>query len=68
MTRYKEIVIPSKKDQRNPKRQADFWIDRLGDLKLSRLSPAVLVEVRDELSKGFVTLRITYRWSWASAS
>ena len=51
MTRYKEIVIPKQKDQRNPKRHADFWIDRLGDLKLSRLSPAVLVEVRDELSK-----------------
>ena len=51
MTRYKEIVIPKQKDQRNPKRHADFWIDRLGDLKLSRLSPAVLVEIRDELAK-----------------
>ena len=51
MTRYKEIVIPKQKDQRNPKRHANFWIDRLGDLKLSRLSPAALVEVRDELTK-----------------
>ncbi len=51
MTRYKEIVIPKQKDQRNPTRHAEYWIDRLGDLKLSRLSPAVLVEARDELAK-----------------
>ncbi|MDA0706884.1 MAG: site-specific integrase [Proteobacteria bacterium] len=51
MTRYKEIVIPKQKDQTNPTRHAEHWIERLGDLKLSRLSPAVLVECRDELSK-----------------
>ena len=48
MARYKEIVIPNQKDQRNPKRHADYWIDRLRDLKLSRLSPAVLIEACDE--------------------
>lgn len=51
MTRYKETVIPKQKDQRNPKRHADYWIDRLGNLKLSRLSPAILVEARDELTR-----------------
>ena len=51
MNRYIDIVIPNQKDQRNPKRHAEFWIERIGDLKLSRLSPAVLVEVRDELAK-----------------
>ena len=51
MNRYIDIVIPNQKDQRNPKRHAKFWIERIGDLKLSRLSPAVLVEVRDELAK-----------------
>jgi len=51
MTRYIENVIPSQKDQRNPKRHAEFWIERLGDLRLNRLTPAALVEVRDELSR-----------------
>jgi integrase len=49
--RYKETVIPRQKDQANPTRHANFWIDRLGDLKLNRLNRAVLVEVRDELAK-----------------
>lgn len=51
MTRYIDTVIPNQKDQRNPKRHAMFWIERIGDLKLSRLNPAILVEVRDELAK-----------------
>ena len=51
MTRYKEVVIPRQKDQQNPTRHAEYWIERLGDLKLNRLTPAVLVETRDELSK-----------------
>jgi integrase len=50
MERYKRTVIPRQKDQRNPTRHADFWIERAGNLKLSRLTPAVLGEVRDELS------------------
>ena len=49
--RYKETVIPRQKDQVNPTRHANFWIERLGDLKLNRLNRAVLVEVRDELAK-----------------
>ena len=50
MTRYINTVIPNQKDQRNPKRHAKFWIERIGDLKLSRLTPAILGEVRDELA------------------
>ena len=50
--RYKETEIPKKRDQRNPTRQADFWIKRLGDLKLQQLTRAAIVEVRDELAKG----------------
>ncbi len=50
MTRYIRTVIANRKDQRNPKRYAEFWIKRLGDLKLHRLTPAKLVEVRDELA------------------
>ena len=51
LERYIETEIPKKKDQVNPKRHADFWIDRLGDLKLFELSRAAIVEVRDDLSK-----------------
>jgi len=51
LERYKDTEIPKKKDQVNPKRHADFWIDRLGDLKLFELSRAPIVEVRDELAK-----------------
>ena len=51
LERYKEIEIPKKKDQANPTRQADFWINRLGDLRLYQLTRSAVVEVRDELSK-----------------
>ncbi len=51
LERYKETVIPRQKDQVNPTRHANFWIEQLGDLKLNRLTRAVLVEVRDELAK-----------------
>jgi integrase len=51
LERYKDSVIPQQKDQVNPTRHANFWIDRLGDLKLNRLNRAVLVQVRDELAK-----------------
>ena len=49
LERYKKTEIPKKMDQRNPSRIADFWIDKLGHLKLIRLTPPVIVEVRDEL-------------------
>ncbi len=51
LERYKETEIPKKRDQRNPARQADFWIKRLGNLKLQELTRAAIVEVRDELAK-----------------
>jgi integrase len=51
LERYKETEIPKKKDQVNPERHADFWIDRLGNLKLFELTRAAIVEVRDELAK-----------------
>ncbi len=49
LERYKTSEIPKKGDTDNPTRQADFWIARLGDLRLFQLSPAVVVEVRDEM-------------------
>ena len=49
MERYKTSEVPKKGDTDNPTRQADFWIHRFGDLRLFQLSPAVVVEVRDEM-------------------
>lgn len=51
MERYKDSVISRQKDQRNPTRHADFWIERIGSLRLNRLNPAILGEIRDELAK-----------------
>ena len=50
LERYKTSEVPKKGDTDNPTRQADYWIGRLGDLRLFQLSPAVVVEVRDELA------------------
>ena len=50
LERYKTSEVPKKGDTDNPTRQADYWISRLGDLRLFQLSPAVIVEVRDELA------------------
>jgi len=50
LVRYKKSEIPKKGDTDNPTRQSDFWIKRLGDLRLYQLSPSVIVEVRDELT------------------
>jgi integrase len=52
LERYKRSEISRKRDQRNPIRYADFWIDRLGHLKLAQLTRAKVVEVRDELAEG----------------
>jgi len=52
LDRYKRSEIPKKRDQAKPTLYANFWIARLGDLKLARLSRAPLVEVRDELAEG----------------
>ncbi len=51
LERYKNSVIPLKRDQRNPERYADFWIEKIGDRKLFKLSRATLVAVRDELAE-----------------
>jgi len=37
---YKRTEIPKNRDQRSPTRYANFWIDRLGNLKLAKLNRA----------------------------
>jgi hypothetical protein len=43
LSRYKETEIPKKKDRINSIRHADFWIKRIGNLKLVELSRSAVV-------------------------
>ena len=51
LERYKRSEIPKKRDQASPTRYANFWIERIGDLRLARLNRAKIVEIRDELAE-----------------
>jgi len=51
LERYKRSEIPKKRDQAKPTLYANFWIGKIGNLKLARLNPATLVEIRDELAE-----------------
>jgi integrase len=42
----------SKKDRRSRERHLKFWKDRIGDKRLSDVSRALIIEVRDELAAG----------------
>lgn len=48
--RYKESVLPTKKDQRKQKLQLDWWRQELGAYTLADVTPALLAESRDKLS------------------
>ena len=47
--RYIENVLPQKRDARNQERQLLIWKEKLGDKKISDVTSAVVVQVRDEL-------------------
>src|SRR5271156_3016371 len=48
--RYRKEILPHKiHDGRNVARHLDRWEKELGHLKLSRLSPPVIAEVRDRM-------------------
>ncbi|MCU7801944.1 MAG: site-specific integrase [Candidatus Thiodiazotropha sp. (ex Lucinoma borealis)] len=49
--RYKESVLPAKKDGRKQKAQLDWWRGELGAYTLADVTPALLGESRDKLSK-----------------
>ena len=51
LERYKKTEAPKKKDKRNVIRHADFWIEKIGSLRLGHLTRAQVVEIRDELAK-----------------
>lgn len=49
--RYIEEELPKKRDARNPRIRLLWWKQKIGDLKLSDVTPAVLVEYRGKLQR-----------------
>lgn len=48
--RYIKQVLPQKRDSKNQKRQLEVWKDKLGGKRISDVTSAVVVQVRDELA------------------
>lgn len=51
ISRYKESVLPTKKDNKKQEAQLDWWVDEIGPYTLADVTPALLGEARDKLSK-----------------
>jgi integrase len=47
--RYIKQVLPDKRDAKNQERQLHVWKDKIGDKLIADITPAVVVQVRDEL-------------------
>ena len=58
--RYKESVLPTKKDKKKQGALLDWWKDEIGSYTLADITPAKISECRDKLLKG-VTQRGTQR-------
>ncbi len=59
--RYITIILPTKpKDARNMKRYLDWWRDKIGKYGLTRISPDLIAQCRQELTEG-VTSKKTIR-------
>jgi len=52
ITRYKESVLPTKKDGKKQEAQLNWWSKELGPYTLADVTPALLGQSRDKLSQG----------------
>ncbi|MCH8079874.1 MAG: site-specific integrase [Proteobacteria bacterium] len=50
--RYKDSVLPAKRDHKKQSAQLDWWRNELGAYTLADVTPSLLGEARDTLSKG----------------
>jgi integrase len=50
--RYMEEELPKKRDGRNHRYTLPYWKEQLGKLKLSEITPAIIVEHRGKLARG----------------
>lgn len=54
--RYITIILPTKpKDSRNMRRHLDWWRDKIGKYGLTRISPDLIAQCRQELSEGLTS-------------
>jgi integrase len=51
ITRYKDSVLPAKRDGKKQEAQLDWWADEIGPYTLADVSPALLGESRDKLAQ-----------------
>jgi integrase len=80
LERYRKTEVPKKRDWLNYNRHLDFWIEKIGDYKISTVTRAMIVELRDEMAEDraaatvnryIATLRHAYNiavtdWEWAN--
>lgn len=80
LERYRKTELPKKRDQVNENRYLDFWIAEIGNYKVSTITRAMVVEIRDRMvetraaatvNRYLATLRHAFRiaetdWEWAS--
>jgi integrase len=50
--RYMSEIVPQKRDGSMSRTNLPYWREKIGNLKLADVSPAVLVEHRDRLARG----------------
>jgi integrase len=80
LERYRRVELPKKRDQKNTERYIDYWIKRIGKIKLAQVTRPLIVEIRDEMladkapatvNRYLATLRHSYRlaatdWGWTN--
>lgn len=80
LERYRKSEVPKKRDGKNAERYLDFWIEELGHFKVSAVTRAQIVEIRDRMvetrspatvNRYIATLRHAFRiaetdWEWAT--
>jgi len=80
LERYRKTEVPKKRDAKNYNRHLDFWIEKIGDYKISTVTRAMVVGIRDEMAEDrasgtvnryIATLRHAFNiavtdWEWAN--
>lgn len=82
LERYLKTEVPKKRQKRNDIRHAKFWIEKLGSYRISAVTRAQIIEIRDQMAtqrapatvnRYLATLRHAFSiaeldWEWANKS
>ena len=83
LERYRRTELPKKRDPVNAERYINFWIERIGKMKLAQVSRPLIIEIRDDelavhkapgtVNRYLATLRHAFRlaatdWGWLNAN